>query len=176
MDAALWGFIGTLVGALASIGTTYLNNREKSKARIEELERKELMDNIIFQRETLLELQTALRKHHSFSLKLFVTINDFYDDDGNLKSDRESLYDKYYSDLLELNNSVSILKDRIFDKDLREKIHACLLAYLTAFKITEDKSEFEDLSSDAIMSFNFARDSIGESLRNLYPTKLPDFS
>jgi hypothetical protein len=60
VDAALWGLIGTIVGALASIGTTWISGRhavslQRQAASLDRLERARA-----FQRETLIELQDAL--------------------------------------------------------------------------------------------------------------------
>lgn len=67
MDAAIWGFIGTVVGtvvgASASILTTFINAR--NSARLQEnadtLQRLERARE--FQRTNLLELQEALSQH-----------------------------------------------------------------------------------------------------------------
>jgi predicted RNA polymerase sigma factor len=60
VDAAIWGLIGTVIGALASIATTWLSaksstEQQETRARTERLERANA-----FQRETLLELQEAI--------------------------------------------------------------------------------------------------------------------
>lgn len=60
MDSAIWGLVGTVIGALASIATTWLSARSndsqhEARANWERLERANA-----FQRETLLELQEAI--------------------------------------------------------------------------------------------------------------------
>ena len=54
MDAAVWGLIGTVVGALASIGTAWLAAHSTSRRELAKLdaERTERMHG--FQRQTLL--------------------------------------------------------------------------------------------------------------------------
>ncbi|WP_133990898.1 hypothetical protein [Janthinobacterium sp. 75] len=57
---AIWGLIGTLIGALASIGTTWITARNASTLQIAIAERARDEQNRTFQRETLLELQMAV--------------------------------------------------------------------------------------------------------------------
>src|SRR5688500_8397603 len=66
MEAAVWGFIGTVVGALASLGATLLSTRNTAsmQASASSLERAETAR--AFQRNKLLELQDAL--HDSMRL------------------------------------------------------------------------------------------------------------
>lgn len=59
MDA-VWGLIGTLIGALASIGTTWITARNASTLPITIAERARDEQNRTFQRETLLELQMTV--------------------------------------------------------------------------------------------------------------------
>jgi hypothetical protein len=60
MESAIWGLIGTVVGALASIGTTWLTTISSSKLQKEKAQEDRLERANAFQRETLLELQEAL--------------------------------------------------------------------------------------------------------------------
>ena len=62
MESALWGLIGTVVGALASVGTTWLTTRTSHRLQIERTkdEREERLRT--FQRETILGLQDALHE------------------------------------------------------------------------------------------------------------------
>lgn len=61
MEPAMWGLIGTLVGAAASLFATYTTNahsaKQNSEARIQDRHEKFRE----FQRETLLELQVAIQ-------------------------------------------------------------------------------------------------------------------
>lgn len=60
MEAAAWGFIGTLVGAIASLAGTWLTNRHSQA--LHSLERKLIREERqrVFQRDTLIALQDAL--------------------------------------------------------------------------------------------------------------------
>ena len=60
MEAAVWGFIGTIVGALASLGTTLLSTRQASSLQASASSFDRAQKHRAFQRDTLLALQDAL--------------------------------------------------------------------------------------------------------------------
>jgi hypothetical protein len=60
MDAALWGFLGTLVGAAASFLATYLSAKYAAKSQGEAAARERAIREQLLQRETLIELQNEL--------------------------------------------------------------------------------------------------------------------
>ncbi len=62
MESAIWGLIGTIVGAAASLLATYLTNTHSAKLSAEARSEERLEKFREFQRETLLELQMAIRE------------------------------------------------------------------------------------------------------------------
>ena len=60
MESAAWGLIGTAVGALASIGTTWLANRSSEPLHRQRASEDRIERASAFQRQTLLDLQEAL--------------------------------------------------------------------------------------------------------------------
>lgn len=62
MESAIWGLIGTIVGAAASLLATYLTNTHSAKLSAEARSEQRLEKFREFQRETLLELQVAIRE------------------------------------------------------------------------------------------------------------------
>ena len=60
MEAAAWGFIGTLVGALASIGTSWLATRAAVSAQREKVELDWRVQHKEFQVKAVTELQEVL--------------------------------------------------------------------------------------------------------------------
>ncbi len=76
MEAAVWGFIGTLVGALASLGGTWLTNQNARILHAEALKLEREEKARAFQRDTLIALQDAVhdllrliaRGHHEDTL------------------------------------------------------------------------------------------------------------
>ena len=57
MDAAIWGLIGTVVGAAASIVTTWLATRTSYRLQQDKLREERAKRASAFQRQTLIELQ-----------------------------------------------------------------------------------------------------------------------
>jgi hypothetical protein len=60
MDAALWGFLGTLVGAAASFLATYLSAKYAAKSQGEAAANERAIREQLLQRETLIEFQNEL--------------------------------------------------------------------------------------------------------------------
>lgn len=60
MDAALWGFLGTLVGAAASFLATYFSAKYAAKSQGEAAAKERAVREQLLQRETLIELQNEL--------------------------------------------------------------------------------------------------------------------
>ncbi len=60
MEAAAWGFIGTIVGALASIGTSWLTSRATGTAQREKVELEWRVQHREFQTRAVTELQEVL--------------------------------------------------------------------------------------------------------------------
>jgi len=72
MDSAVWGLLGTVVGALSSIATTWLtalsmSKREQDKLREDRFERARA-----FQRQTLIELQDAIHDAMRLASRAFI--------------------------------------------------------------------------------------------------------
>jgi len=69
VEAALWGFLGALVGASASIATSWLNSRHEM-ARQHQADSLERIERArAFQRDNLLELQQLLQGMVRFSAR-----------------------------------------------------------------------------------------------------------
>ena len=60
MDAAVWGLLGTIVGTLASIGTTWISGRHAFSLQREAASDEYRERHRAFQRETLIQLQDVL--------------------------------------------------------------------------------------------------------------------
>ncbi len=60
MESAIWGFIGTIVGALASMITTILSTRNSAWLHKQAVEQEKEERKRAFQRETLIELQNVM--------------------------------------------------------------------------------------------------------------------
>jgi hypothetical protein len=125
MDAAAWGFVGTIagaiVGSLASVLTTFLTgaNTRKLQSHSDSLLRLERFRE--FQRTTLLELQEAL----ALNMRL-VGRGHLEDLDSYHKNPQPTawpkLSDALDQEIAQSNRRLSLLMERIANDDLRKLI------------------------------------------------------
>jgi hypothetical protein len=117
MESALWGFLGTLVGVVSSVSTTYLTNKKSIDLQKDAdlLKRNELLR--AFQRETLLNLQDTLYE----TMRLIGQIH--LEDTHNYKKTGIWGKSKFSEDINEnfmlSMRKISILKERISNNQLR---------------------------------------------------------
>lgn len=120
MQSAIWGLIGTIVGALASIGTTWISGRnasnlQKQSSSLERMERERA-----FQRETLVALQDALHDALRMMARAYLEDNASYKQTGNWG---KSLLSEEVDEGLRLaNRKVSILIGRVANDPLRSEL------------------------------------------------------
>lgn len=169
MDSAIWGFIGTIVGAIvgasASILTTIINGRKSTQLQKERDNFERLERSREFQRNTLLELQDSL----SQSLRLIVRAHledlaSFRQNDGVRST---LLSSELNQDIMLSNLKNAILTERISDDELRnnlKKLRQDMNDVLLA------KSENESRNKLQIASYNFEKfmEKLGVVLRNNY--------
>lgn len=120
MESAIWGLVGTIVGALASIGTSWISNRTASSLQAAKVHHERLEVASAFQRQTLLDVQEAI--HDALRLVHHVYFED-------LKAYRttqrwgSSLLPVVLDEELRLAmRKVSILVERVADDPLRSQI------------------------------------------------------
>ncbi|PKG79873.1 hypothetical protein CXF80_17030 [Shewanella sp. Actino-trap-3] len=165
MDAMTWGFVGTVVGATASIATTAITNwntfRISQNSKIQDREERARA----FQRETLLELQFEIRNYLRASALAYRADNKNFKESGNWG--QYALSDELSDQLLELNSKTAILIQRISNDELRNK--------LTEFKDVATKSQLANNEFDAgayrveyINLYEKISDKLGRVLRESY--------
>jgi hypothetical protein len=165
MDVMTWGFIGTIVGASASIATTAITNwntyriSQNSKAQDREERAR------AFQRETLLELQSEIRNYLRASALAYSADCKNFNESGEWG--KYALPDGLSEQLLELNSKTSILIQRISNDELRNK--------LTEFKDAVTKcqlanSEYDSAAYhvDYMSLYEKVSDKLGKVLRESY--------
>ncbi|MDZ7693828.1 MAG: hypothetical protein U5K69_22360 [Balneolaceae bacterium] len=115
MSSAIWGFIGTLVGALASIATTTISSW--NTFRIQKLENKEDRKerSRAFQRETLLELQEELVEYMRLFGEAYFEQLDSFKKTGNWGS---LLSDEINEKIRLSNAQTAILIERVIDEEI----------------------------------------------------------
>lgn len=169
MDSAIWGFIGTIVGAIigasASILTTIINGRksvqlQKERDNFERLERSRE-----FQRNTLLELQDSLLQNLRLIARAHLEDLASYRQNDGVRNNLLSA--ELNQDIMLSNRKNAILTERISDDELRnnlKKLRQDMNDVLLA------KSENESLNKLQIVSSNFEKfmEELGVVLRNNY--------
>src|SRR5258706_789194 len=120
MDSAAWGLIGTLVGALASIGTTFLTTRNAHRLQVVTKENERVERANAFQRQTLLDLQEAL--HDALRLTTQGHIQDREAHQGGMDWGKNMLDEPVNEDFRLAQRRVAILIERISEDSLRTRI------------------------------------------------------
>ena len=170
MEPLTWGFIGTLigtiVGASASIFTTYINAKNSSKIQenIHNYTRKEKFRE--FQRNNYLKLQDTIHKSirlitllHLEDLKNYRRTGEWQKTLLNSENDHNSLI---------AIRDLSIQTERVENEKLRKKLKD-LRKKLTQVNNTECKIESENIMFElADNDINQIMEEIGTELRNYY--------
>lgn len=120
MDAATWGFIGTIVGAAASIATVWISNAHAASLQRSASERERDERRRAFQRETLLNLQDALHDELRIVTRVYISDKKAHAKKGTWGS--QLLDDELNEATLTTSRKVAILLDRVADEGLRLKI------------------------------------------------------
>lgn len=165
MEAALWGLLGTVAGASASIATTVIASRNavSLQSAAAALEREEKARE--FQRDTLIELQDAV--HDELRAVALV----FMADEAAYRETRT-----WGRKLLgeELNNRVHLagrrtllLCERVANDDLRRHLKS-LRDLLTEVQMARDAAIAQNAHMDAMKMGTSVMEHIGVVLRSLY--------
>lgn len=165
MEAALWGLLGTIAGAAASIVTSVIasKNAASLQSAAATLEREE--KSRAFQRDTLIELQDAVHDE-------LRAVNLVYMADEAAYRATQTWGRKLLGE--ELNNKVHLagrrtllLSERIADDELREHLKS-LRGLLTDVQMARDPSVAERAYMAAMVMGNPVMEHIGTVLRTLY--------
>lgn len=165
MEAALWGLLGTIVGALASIGTTWLSGRSAAALQREasSFERHERMR--AFQRETLLALQDAFHEAMRMTARIFVEDHKIYGETGTWG--RSAISAELDEASRNANRRLSILIERVANDVLRNElndVHFQSTRIVLATSLDEAASLQTDLSNRSTAALK----QLGTVLRTLY--------
>ncbi|PSV28111.1 hypothetical protein [Photobacterium sp. GB-56] len=164
MEAVTWGFVGTIVGALASIATTALTswNSHILSNKAKEHERQEVAN--AFQRETILDLQVEFFEYFRSCCQIYRYDKINFEDTGKWsQSIPEELDDKNRT----LSAKTALLIQRISDDELRTSLQAfkdvciqCLMA--------KDEHEATKYHSKAMYDYVKVNELLGKMLRSTY--------
>lgn len=120
MDAAIWGLLGTIVGAVASIATSWLAGHSSYRLQRERACEERVERASSFQRQTLLELQEAI--HDALRLLNRAHIEDRAAHRATNEWGNNMLSEEVNEGIRLAQRRVSILVERVTDDDLRTKV------------------------------------------------------
>jgi len=167
MEAAAWGFIGTVVGALASITTSWLVSRATGTAQREKVELDWRVQHREFQIKSVTELQEVLGDFVRATGRL-QHLNEALDRAGHVS---ESLpTDDTQSELYaQLIRRIAVLVARIDDAGAREAVQQVRDSSVQiSLGVGVDVSTLMAFADDIAK----AQEALGGSLRALYGERL----
>ncbi len=165
MESAVWGLIGTIVGALASIGTSWIAARTSSnlQKRSNVLER--LENARAFQRESLIALQDALNDCLRMTSRAHFEDKVSFAQSGKWGSGL--LSEEVNEGILLTRRRVFILIERIANDNLRAELKA-LMGVSSELIASQNGTQAEALFVRMTDTGNKALENLGSVLRNLY--------
>ena len=165
MESAIWGLIGTVIGAAASLGTTYLTNRHAAKLQSDSqvLERQE--KSRAFQRETLLELQNSL--HDAIRLTSLVHLEDAKAHASGSPWGKTYLPNDLAEEVRLSKRRVMLFVERVADDSVRKLIKD-VMTDANAIGFTTTREESRSLLDQLTFKSVIALEVIGKTLRALY--------
>jgi hypothetical protein len=165
MYEAIWGLIGTAVGAGASILTTLISTSNAVSLQKSEnmLNRNETMRG--FQRSNLLELQLAL--HECSRLVARAHFEDLKAHRAGGDWGKSLLYVELDEQIRESMQKMTILRERVANNDLRDAMYE-YGSHLTSILLAKSKPEAEARSADAARMFEDVMQKTGACLRRYY--------
>ncbi len=173
MEAALWGLLGTIAGAAASIATTVISSRNAAslQSAAATLERDEKAR--AFQRDTLIELQDAV--HDELRSVTLVYLADDLAYRETLTWGRKMLGEELNTKVHLKGGRALLLSERIADDELREHLKS-LRKLLTEVQMARDAATAEQAHMAAMGMGTRVMAHIGTVLRSLYSGGGPDNS
>lgn len=169
MDSATWGFVGVLagsvVGALASIATTWITNKNDRQLQKDQdsLERKERAR--AFQRETLIGVQEKLQVLFRMVGKAHYEQAMAYKVDGQWG--RAPISEEVNQGTLQANQKLLILTERVADDGLRSELKK-LRDSLNRILFTQSEQEAEQRITACIEKSDKVMEDLGVILRGHY--------
>lgn len=165
MSAAIWGLIGTVVGAIASIATTWISSRNNLHLQLVTLKQERIERSSTFQLQTLIDLQDAI--HDTLRL---TTQAHYQDRDAHFKGKAwgdNRLDEPLNEDIRLAQRRVSILRERISDEQLRLDIKA-LMSIAQDTLLSSSAAEARSCMDRCYNIGNSLLESVGSALRKHY--------
>ena len=167
MDAAIWGLLGTIVGALASIGTTWISGRHAFSLQRQAASEEQTERHRAFQRETLIQLQEAL--HDSLRMMTRAHIEDTTSFKKSGDWGRSCLSEEVNEGARVATRRVSILIQRVANDALRSDLKR-VTDVMGHVLMAKSQSEADAALARAYQTGDSVMEHIGTILRSLYET------
>jgi hypothetical protein len=162
---ALWGLLGALVGAGASIATSWLSNRH-------EIARQHLADSLeriersrAFQRDNLLELQQSLQDAVRLSARAQLKDEQAFRQSGEWG--KALLGEEVSEGTRAANARLMALTERVADDSVRASVKN-LRERLATLSVARTQEQANAVWGDAMAAFPLVMEQIGTALRRLY--------
>lgn len=167
LNPAVWGLVGTLVGAAASVGTTWIANAHS--ARLETQRARDARAEVArtFQRQTLIDLQDFVHALARQAADNFIKCEDAYREGREWGDDFSSDRDRVSSERHERFHRGSILIQRVSNDALRRRIASFVNAVSDCMHAEDELSATTRIKRVEIEFFEVS-DAIGEVLRSQY--------
>lgn len=168
VDAAIWGLLGTIVGAFASIATSWIGGRHAFGLQRQAVSEEQKERHRAFQRETLTQLQEAL--HDS----LRMTTRAHLEDEASFKKSgdcRTSVLSKEVNEgVLIAGRRLNILIQRVANDGLRSDLKA-IGEDMTRVIMAKSRPEADAALAHAYQAGDRVMERIGAVLRSYYESE-----
>jgi len=165
LDSAIWAFLGTLLGAAASIATSWFAARSAQRLDGSKADRDRREKFNQFQRETLLELFDQIHQYLRFH-----TQAHFQDEKAFRKSGSwgtEEIPEDVNEGLTTCRRRISILSHRLSKQDLRQQI-AKLISITCESDSCKSAELAEQIMRESTELFAQLNEDLGSELRRSY--------
>lgn len=171
IDAAIWGLLGTAVGALASIGTTWISARNAKSIETEMARAQRIESAREYQRKTAIELQEALYNHarNSALVLLEKRRRERAKADG---IEREEQSDSKQEEMRQSGLAISILRERISNEAIRDLVSR-FQNRCAEFSAGDENEDYRDIKVEFNLDFNSVARELGVFHRSLFEV-IPD--
>lgn len=165
MEAAAWGFVGTLVGALASIGTSWIANRNARLLQSAKLQEDRAERAKAFQRETLIALQDSVLDALRLYARAHIELVEATRKSGQWR--KAMLSEEVNQGLLAANRRVAVLVERVADESVRAKVRA-LVSLGSDGVLAQNEHVAEAINMRIATELQPLQEAIGVALRSNY--------
>lgn len=165
MEPAFWGLMGTVVGALASIATTYIQSRHADSLRSAASKEEREERHRAFQRETLIELQDVI--HDLCRMVIRGHLEDVASYRKTGEWGRQALSEEVNEGQRVLRRRAMLLTSRVSNDELRRSINASFetlvrLSMARSFDEAKHMHRVTDTEVPAVL------EQLGNELRRQY--------